>query len=151
MGVSFLNSRFANFNVVCLCPQRRKTYDNKGPSGPAYEEEKHHHKSNNNRDRPHNTSHQQEDRDSESKPKALSLQQQQHLAHLAYQFPVPEKGRKWTVSIALPGSILDGSLTVELKTYLVGQVKDHFSTVFHVILPGFESSSFSTLFFLDVY
>ncbi|ORZ13411.1 putative RNA methyltransferase [Lobosporangium transversale] len=32
------------------------------------------------------------------------------------------KGRPWTVSIALPGSILDGSLTVELKTYLVGQI-----------------------------
>ncbi|KAG0047975.1 hypothetical protein BGZ83_007064 [Gryganskiella cystojenkinii] len=113
--------------------KRRKTYENKARSGPEYEVSKsdksdfndnrsHTTTTNNkNRDRPHNTSHQREDRD-ESKPKALSLQQQQHLAHLAYQFPVPEKGRKWTVSIALPGSILDGSLTVELKTYLVGQI-----------------------------
>ncbi|KAG0365031.1 hypothetical protein BGZ54_006940 [Gamsiella multidivaricata] len=89
--------------------KRKKTYDNKERSGPDYEV------SNNKRT----------DRDNdkgEQKPKPPSLQQLQHAAQLAYQFPVPEKGRKWTVSIALPGSILDGSLTVELKTYLVGQI-----------------------------
>ncbi|KAF9108801.1 hypothetical protein BGX27_008232 [Mortierella sp. AM989] len=87
--------------------KRKKNYDNKERSGPDFE---------GNNKRPDRS-----ERD-EQKPKTPSLQQLQHAAHLAYQFPVPEKGRNWTVSIALPGSILDGSLTVELKTYLVGQV-----------------------------
>ncbi|KAF9333573.1 hypothetical protein BGZ91_011193 [Linnemannia elongata] len=91
--------------------KRQKSYDNKQRSGPEYEAGQNNHRENNDR----------EDRD-EHRTKAPSLQQLQHAAHLAYQFPVPEKGRKWTVSIALPGSILDGSLTVELKTYLVGQI-----------------------------
>ena len=34
----------------------------------------------------------------------------------------PSKGRKYTVSIALPGSIIDNAQTQELKTYLAGQV-----------------------------
>ncbi|KAG0086430.1 hypothetical protein BGZ92_008136 [Podila epicladia] len=97
--------------------KRKKTYDNKERSGPEYEAsgERAHKQHNSNNYRDNNN------RD-ESKPKPLSLQQQQHAAHLAFSFPVPEKGRNWTVSIALPGSILDGSLTVELKTYLVGQI-----------------------------
>lgn len=32
-------------------------------------------------------------------------------------------GRKYTVSIALPGSILDNAQTPQLKAYLAGQVK----------------------------
>merc|ERR1719357_812597 len=32
------------------------------------------------------------------------------------------KGRSYTVSIALPGSILDNAQTPELRTYLAGQV-----------------------------
>ena len=31
-------------------------------------------------------------------------------------------GRQYTVSIALPGSIIDNAQTQELKTYLAGQV-----------------------------
>ncbi|KAG0283070.1 hypothetical protein BGZ96_012556 [Linnemannia gamsii] len=92
--------------------KRQKSYDNKQRSGPEYEAGQNNHRDNDNN---------REDRD-DHRTKAPSLQQLQHAAHLAYQFPVPEKGRKWTVSIALPGSILDGSLTVELKTYLVGQI-----------------------------
>ncbi|KAF9173705.1 hypothetical protein BGX21_010618 [Mortierella sp. AD011] len=88
--------------------KRKKTYDNKERSGPEFEA--------------NNTKRTDRGEKDEQKPKNLSLQQLQHAAHLAYQFPVPEKGRSWTVSIALPGSILDGSLTVELKTYLVGQI-----------------------------
>ena len=34
----------------------------------------------------------------------------------------PSEGRRWTVSLALPGSIVDNSQTDELKTYLAGQV-----------------------------
>ncbi|KAI1318581.1 hypothetical protein EDD11_006272 [Mortierella claussenii] len=90
--------------------KRKKTYDNKQRSGPEYEASGKQNGSSNSRE------------DAPQKPKQPSLQQLQHAAHLAYQFPVPEKGRSWTVSIALPGSILDGSLTVELKTYLVGQI-----------------------------
>lgn len=33
-----------------------------------------------------------------------------------------EKGRDWTVSIALPGSIIDNAQSDELRTYLAGQV-----------------------------
>ncbi|KAF9429910.1 hypothetical protein BGZ94_009025 [Podila epigama] len=96
--------------------KRKKSYDNKERSGPEYQANSGNSFGNN-----HHSNNRDRERD-ESRPKPLSLQQQQHLAHLAYAFPVPEKGRKWTVSIALPGSILDGSLTVELKTYLVGQI-----------------------------
>lgn len=32
------------------------------------------------------------------------------------------EGRDWTVSIALPGSIVDNAQSDELKTYLAGQV-----------------------------
>ena len=32
------------------------------------------------------------------------------------------KGRSYTVSIALPGSIVSNAQTLELKTYLAGQV-----------------------------
>lgn len=32
------------------------------------------------------------------------------------------RGRQYTVSIALPGSIIDNAQTQELKTYLAGQV-----------------------------
>ena len=32
------------------------------------------------------------------------------------------RGRGFTVSIALPGSIVDNAQTLELKTYLAGQV-----------------------------
>ena len=35
----------------------------------------------------------------------------------------PSKGRRYTVSIALPGSIIDNAQTQELKTYLAGQVR----------------------------
>ncbi|KAF9936562.1 hypothetical protein BGZ65_002287 [Modicella reniformis] len=92
--------------------KRKKTYDNKQRSGPDFE-------ASNNNKRTNRDSGEDED-DEEQKPKAApSLQQLQHAAHLAFQFPVPEKGRNWTVSIALPGNILDGSLTVELKTYLI--------------------------------
>ncbi|KAF9356001.1 hypothetical protein BGX34_010156 [Mortierella sp. NVP85] len=91
--------------------KRKKTYDNKQRSGPDYEA------SSGKRPNKGDSGDQDEPK---SKP-ALSLQQLQHAAHLAFQFPVPEKGRQWTVSIALPGSILDGSLTVELKTYLIAR------------------------------
>lgn len=33
-----------------------------------------------------------------------------------------EKGRGWTLSIALPGSIVDNAQSDELRTYLAGQV-----------------------------
>lgn len=33
-----------------------------------------------------------------------------------------ELGRDWTVSIALPGSIIDNAQSDELRTYLAGQV-----------------------------
>eukprot|EP00966_Prymnesium_polylepis_P199065 4612984-Prymnesium_polylepis.1 len=36
--------------------------------------------------------------------------------------PAAAAGRKWTVSIALPGSIVDNAQTQELRSYLVGQV-----------------------------
>ncbi|KAF9581046.1 hypothetical protein BGW38_002075 [Lunasporangiospora selenospora] len=96
--------------------KRKKTYENKQRSGPDFDSDL------GDQDRDHRQ-HKENIKDrNEHKQKALSLQQLQHAAHLAYQFPKPEKGRKWTVSIALPGSILDSSLTVELKTYLVGQI-----------------------------
>lgn len=34
----------------------------------------------------------------------------------------PKQGRLYTVSIALPGSILDNAQSPELRTYLAGQV-----------------------------
>ncbi|KAL1511911.1 hypothetical protein AB1Y20_005192 [Prymnesium parvum] len=34
----------------------------------------------------------------------------------------PQVGRPWTVSVALPGSIVDNAQTQELRSYLVGQV-----------------------------
>lgn len=34
------------------------------------------------------------------------------------------QGRRYTVSIALPGSIVDNAQTKELKTYLAGQVNN---------------------------
>ncbi|KAI8346661.1 putative RNA methyltransferase-domain-containing protein [Mortierella sp. GBAus27b] len=82
--------------------KRKKTYDNKQRSGPDFEtsSSKRVNKGAN------------EDSDEEKSKPAPSLQQLQHAAHLAFQFPVPEQGRQWTVSIALPGSILDGSLTI---------------------------------------
>ena len=33
-----------------------------------------------------------------------------------------QHGRDWTVSIALPGSIIDNAQSDELRTYLAGQV-----------------------------
>ncbi|KAG0224396.1 hypothetical protein BGW42_005106 [Actinomortierella wolfii] len=87
--------------------KRKRTFENKDRSGPEY------------------SKHGKKDVKgipNQAGGKPLSLQQQQQLAHAAYQFPTPEKGRPWTVSIALPGSIVDGALTVELKTYLVGQI-----------------------------
>ena len=36
-----------------------------------------------------------------------------------------ESGRHYTVSIALPGSIVDNAQTHELKTYLGGQVRGY--------------------------
>ena len=38
-------------------------------------------------------------------------------------YTVPPAGRHYTVSIALPGSIIDNAQTHELKTYLAGQVR----------------------------
>ena len=35
---------------------------------------------------------------------------------------VPARGRDWTVTVALPGSICDNAQTQELRSYLVGQV-----------------------------
>ncbi|KAG0323990.1 hypothetical protein BGZ99_002298 [Dissophora globulifera] len=96
--------------------KRQKNYDNKERSGPDYEASRSSKRTDNGDTHGGSSSKDQQN----SKPP--SLQQLQHAAHLAYQFPVPEKGRSWTVSIALPGSILDGSLTVELKTYLAGQI-----------------------------
>nr|XP_054769345.1 putative methyltransferase C9orf114 homolog [Lytechinus pictus] len=34
-----------------------------------------------------------------------------------------KQGRPWTLSIALPGSILDNAQSPELRTYLAGQVR----------------------------
>ncbi|KAF9904749.1 hypothetical protein BX616_001214, partial [Lobosporangium transversale] len=98
---------------------RRKTYENKQRSGPDFEASNRRTNSIESDDITISSKHGD---DLHQKSKNLSLQQLQHAAHLAYQFPIPMKGRPWTVSIALPGSILDGSLTVELKTYLVGQI-----------------------------
>ena len=36
--------------------------------------------------------------------------------------PKRNKGRQYTVSVALPGSILDNAQTSELRTYLAGQI-----------------------------
>jgi hypothetical protein len=36
--------------------------------------------------------------------------------------PAASAGRDWTVSVALPGSIIANAQTAELKTYLAGQV-----------------------------
>ncbi|KAJ1983775.1 hypothetical protein H4R34_001063 [Dimargaris verticillata] len=38
------------------------------------------------------------------------------------RFTAASKGRKYTVSIALPGSIIDNAQTAELRTYLAGQI-----------------------------
>ena len=36
--------------------------------------------------------------------------------------PTQPRGREWTVTVALPGSIVDSAQTHELRSYLVGQV-----------------------------
>ena len=33
-----------------------------------------------------------------------------------------ESGRKWTISVAVPSSIVDNAQSQELKSYLVGQI-----------------------------
>ena len=39
-----------------------------------------------------------------------------------HRYPGAASGRRFTVSMALPGSIVDNAQTLELKTYLAGQV-----------------------------
>ena len=54
--------------------------------------------------------------------------------HVSHEESVPSgmegdhehKGRNFTISIALPGSIIDNAQTLELKTYLAGQVSIHY-------------------------
>lgn len=36
--------------------------------------------------------------------------------------PFPSPGRPYTLSVALPGSILDNAQSPELRTYLAGQI-----------------------------
>ncbi|CAG8474515.1 8202_t:CDS:10 [Ambispora leptoticha] len=44
-------------------------------------------------------------------------------ARLRHHVATPQKtGRKYTVSVALPGSIIENAQSVELKTYLAGQI-----------------------------
>lgn len=38
------------------------------------------------------------------------------------RIPVGKDRQKYTVSVALPGSILDNTQSTEMRTYLVGQV-----------------------------
>ena len=45
----------------------------------------------------------------------------------------PSSGRGYTVSIALPGSIVDNAQTLEMKTYLAGQVTNLFVSELAVI------------------
>ena len=47
-----------------------------------------------------------------------------HTTHTAspHRSPGAASGRRFTVSMALPGSIVDNAQTLELKTYLAGQV-----------------------------
>lgn len=49
----------------------------------------------------------------------------------------PMLGRQYTVSIALPGSILDNAQTPELRTYLAGQIAR--ACVIFKVLEGHQS------------
>lgn len=41
---------------------------------------------------------------------------------LIKEHPLPLLGRPYTLSVALPGSILDNAQSPELRTYLAGQI-----------------------------
>lgn len=41
---------------------------------------------------------------------------------LTKEHPLPLLGRPYTLSVALPGSILDNAQSPELRTYLAGQI-----------------------------
>ncbi|XP_034402676.1 putative methyltransferase C9orf114 homolog [Cyclopterus lumpus] len=55
--------------------------------------------------------------------KQLEKQKRRESAEKAKHEPSPnKKGRAYTVSVALPGSVLDNAQSTELRTYLAGQI-----------------------------
>ena len=54
--------------------------------------------------------------------KAKNQAKEQEEARANFAKAQSGKGRPYTVSLALPGSILDNAQTPELRTYLAGQI-----------------------------
>jgi len=61
----------------------------------------------------------------------------------------PSKGRRYTVSIALPGSIIDNAQTQELKTYLAGQVRG-IVVCLHGLVSRSQTTSSPLLLYSDI-
>ena len=58
-------------------------------------------------------------------------QQRHRFGRVMASVPSPNKPRTYTLSIAVPGSVVDNCQTRELKTYLVGQIA-RAATIYHV-------------------
>ena len=99
-----LYKQFIEFEILNICIQRRKpqkTYENKHLSGPLYDP---------NSSRPGKIQKTANDVTSEKK--------------------IVERPRNYTITVAIPASVVDGAPTLEMKTILAGQVCIHIYNVY---------------------